>query len=138
MLALQTELMRVTSKPPTDRQGSVDGLNGSVRGGRSLLSANFVPNGRTVVNAAGSLGRGMLSAGDKLRDLIVPESLASVVGGWGGDKKTDLTKDAKRVAKLREELDDLLASSCPLCESTVLGLDKPFLAQGETDSSWQI
>ncbi|KZT41330.1 hypothetical protein SISSUDRAFT_1042912 [Sistotremastrum suecicum HHB10207 ss-3] len=138
MLALQTELMRATAKPSNERQGSVDGTNGSVRGGRSLLSANFVPNGRTVVNAAGTLGRGMLSAGDKLRDLIVPESLASVVGGWGGDKKTDHTKDSKRVVKLREELDDLLASSCPLCESAVLGLDKPFLAQGETDSSWQI
>jgi len=39
---------------------------------------------------------------------------------------------------MKEELDELLASSCPLCESVVAGLDKPFVAVGEVDDSWQL
>ena len=36
------------------------------------------------------------------------------------------------------ELDDLLASTCPLCESVVFGLDKPFVKEGEVDTSWAL
>ena len=86
----------------------------------------------------------MFAAADRLRDLIVPESLASAIAlpsmPWGArDKKSDQAGrgEENKVEKLREELDDLLASSCPLCESVVAGLDKPFIADGEVDS-WHI
>lgn len=110
---------------------------------RTLLSSNFgnpLPNG-----AAGALGRNILSAGDKLRDLIVPDTLVSLVAapvGWipgmGGRKVgsgRDLTEKTER---LRADLDNVLASNCPLCESVVVGLDKPFVKEGEVDTSWDL
>ena len=106
---------------------------------RGLLSSNFVPNGRMMVNAAGSFGRGFLTAGDRLRDLIVPESLATVVGSWtgvGGQLPRD--KGARNIEKLRDELDQLLASSCPLCDSVIIAMDRPFVDAAEGDTGWEI
>lgn len=89
----------------------------------------------------------MISAGDRLRDLIVPDALATLVStptwipgmGGGGPKATVQDKmSGARAEKLRAELDDLLASSCPLCESVVVGLDKPFIKEGEVDTSWAL
>lgn len=31
-----------------------------------------------------------------------------------------------------------MSSSCPLCESVVAGLDKPFVEEGEVDTSWAL
>jgi hypothetical protein len=116
---------------------------------RTLLSANFTNLANPLIDgtrAAGSLGRNILSAGDKLRDLIVPDALASVVSapvGWipgiGGGRKAGTEKDGgKKAEKLRAELDDVLASNCPLCESVLAGLDKPFVKEGEVDTSWAL
>jgi hypothetical protein len=67
----------------------------------------------------------LLAAGDKLRELIVPDVLASAVSvmGLGGNttgKKKGLTaadpRDQNKVEKLRGELDALVAAGCPLCE----------------------
>jgi len=88
----------------------------------------------------------ILSAGDRLRDLVVPDALASVVSapvGWipgiGGGRRIGVEKDGgKKMEKLRAELDEVLASSCPLCESVVVGLDKPFVEEGEVDTSWAL
>lgn len=69
--------------------------------------------------------RKLLAAGDKLRELIVPDVLAnavSVVGGMGanGKKSKKLVaqdpRDQERVEQLREEIDKVLAASCVLCE----------------------
>ena len=67
---------------------------------------------------------------------------------WGGRSERvqrnvqtypgDPKDNSARLEKLREELDDLLASSCPLCESVVAGLDKPFIAPGDGDNSWEL
>lgn len=120
---------------------------------RALLSANYsTPGQNGIRNNAGLLGRNLLSAGDKLRDLIIPESLASVVsagmwstglervgmGMFGGGERGEEGDVAVKAEKAREELDELLAGSCPLCENIVSGLDKPFVKEGEDDSSWQI
>lgn len=67
----------------------------------------------------------LLAAGDKLRELIVPDVLASAVsvmglGGTATSKKKGLTaadpRDQNKVEKLRAELDALVAAGCPLCE----------------------
>lgn len=69
----------------------------------------------------------LLAAGDKLRELIVPDVLAAAVSviGLGGatngaSKKKGLTaadpRDQNKVEKLRSELDALVAAGCPLCE----------------------
>ncbi|KZW02563.1 hypothetical protein EXIGLDRAFT_665057 [Exidia glandulosa HHB12029] len=120
---------------------------------RTLLSAAFalpaaaiaIPNGRTAlgaVTAANSLGRNVLSAaGTGLRELIVPESLANAISVWGSRPAGAAGTGEKALVKterVREELEALLAAACPLCESVVAGLDKPFVLPEEVDASWQI
>ncbi|KAJ7071163.1 Pep3/Vps18/deep orange family-domain-containing protein [Mycena amicta] len=146
ILALQNELVKGTAVPPS--------LNGTPISGvpprqpvtqRTLLSANFVVN--PLQTGTRAIGRNLLSAGDKLRDLIVPDAIAAAVSapawipGMGGGKKgaeSDGNKKAK-TERLRAELEEMLASNCPLCESVVAGLDKPFVKEGElVDASWTL
>lgn len=104
-----------------------------------------------------NMPRNVLSvAGDRLRDLIAPDALANAIGAgvggmgimwegmglpttFGGDTggNQDKAGGARDPEKIRQELDDLLAASCPLCDSVVAGLDKPFIV-GNADKSWQI
>jgi len=114
---------------------------------RTLLSANFgLPNPlQGGARAANLLGRSVISAGDKLRDLIVPDALATLVmapanwiPGMGGGQRPMNTLDESKMEKLRAELEDILAGSCPLCESVVVGLDKPFITEVEVDTSWTV
>jgi hypothetical protein len=158
ILLLQTELVKDTAK---NSQGHVDRANINIGGPagqklppgpvaqRTLLSANFTTLANPLIDgtrAAGSLGRNILSAGDKLRDLIVPDALATVVSapvGWipgiGGGRRAGIENDGgQKAEKMRAELDDVLASSCPLCESVVTGLDKPFIKEGELDTTWAL
>lgn len=142
MLALQTELVK----------GSPAALKASVTKTtarhlpttqRTLLSSNFNPL-QGGARAAGALGRGVMSAGDQLRNLIVPDALAAVVTaptwipGIGAGKRLSESDGGKKAEKMRGELEDILASSCPLCESVVVGLDKPFLKDGEVDTTWAL
>lgn len=116
---------------------------------RKLLSTNFGPIVNPLQNgamAANLIGRGVISAGDRLRDLIVPDALAALVtsptwipGMGASNRTTTLDKlGSAKAEKLRAELDDLLTSNCPLCESVVVGLDKPFTKEGEAESSWTL
>ncbi|KAF5384929.1 hypothetical protein D9615_001406 [Tricholomella constricta] len=116
---------------------------------RALLSANFaaIPNPlQNGARAANLLGRNIISAGDRLRDLIVPDALAAVVStptswmpGMGGGRRPGTGVDSSEKTEiLRAELEDILASSCPLCESVVAGLDKPFVKDGEVDTTWTL
>jgi len=86
----------------------------------------------------------LLAAGDKLRELIIPDVLAqavSVVGqGVGVGPSVSSQKKNKRdgsglseeqTARLKGELDKIVAAVCPLCEGSVVGLDKPFVVDGE-------
>jgi hypothetical protein len=43
-----------------------------------------------------------------------------------------------KAEKLRAEILDLLTSNCPLCESVIAGLDKPFVKDGEVDTTWTL
>ena len=140
LLALQTELMK---SMPEANAGQM----------RTPNSSQFIPQGqvRSQTGGTNALGWNLLSAGDKLRDLIVPESLASVVSSgvwstgldkvgitWGGSSKPPQGDRSRQAEKAREELDDLLVSACPLCESVVVGLDKPFVREDEDDPTWRI
>jgi vacuolar protein sorting-associated protein 18 len=118
----------------------------------ALRSAAFIASPiQNSARAAGSLGRGVLLAGDRLKDLIVPDALAAMIStpAWmpnmpnmgivGGGIRNDGNKDGGlKAEKLRAELDNMLASNCPLCESVVVGLDKPFVKDGEVDTSWAL
>jgi hypothetical protein len=75
--------------------------------------------------------------------LVVPDALAALVAhpligvGIGGGRQVD-GKAEENVEKARKELEELLAGSCPLCESVVVGLDRGFIAEGEDDESWAV
>jgi hypothetical protein len=94
--------------------------------------------------APAAIGRNVFAAANQLKDLIIPDALANTIalpfqpwtgGGFGQSKKNG--KEGRKAEKIREELDELLASSCPLCESVVAGLDRPFIGEDEVDS-WQL
>jgi len=154
IVALQNELVKnapvsLAISNPSVAAATVPAAARNPQTQRTLLSSNFIPNPiqtiQTSTRAAGALGRNLLSAGDKLRDLIVPDALAAVVSapvawipGVGGRKGSMEVDGGKKAEKLRAELDDLLASSCPLCESVVVGLDKPFVLEGEVDTTWAL
>jgi len=155
---LQDELMRLTnllhaSTTSHSRQNSTtaNAASGPGQQVHSLLSAG-ASLGRAVA-APAVVGRNVLiTAGTGLRDLIVPESLATAITSnltlnlnlatWGGGNDGKDVKDAElakeRAEQLKTELDELLAAVCPLCESLVIGLDKPFVFPGEVDHSWDL
>ncbi|KAI0756694.1 Pep3/Vps18/deep orange family-domain-containing protein [Daedaleopsis nitida] len=153
ILALQTELMKTSQTTAIDRTAIATpsliaahpARNPSTQ--RTLLSSNFVA-AATATRGANAFGRNILSAGDRLRDLIIPDALANLVTapvGWipgvgfgGGTKRDASEKDAEKVEQIRRELEDLLAASCPMCESVVAGIDKPFVQPGEVDGSWDL
>ncbi|KAG6851223.1 hypothetical protein H0H93_015233 [Arthromyces matolae] len=111
---------------------------------RGLLSANFgaIPN--PLQNGASLLGKGVLTAGDRLRDLIMPDAIASLITApaW----MPEINEQAhisgpdfnEKTEKLRAQLEDILAGSCPLCESVIAGLDTPFVKDGEVDTTWAL
>ena len=156
ILALQPELLKFSAaQPPTlsiDRAAIANpSLLPATHPGRqrSLLSANFRAGAAAAgARGANALGRNILSAGDRLRDLIIPDALATLVtapvgwipgiGGGGSVKRDAGEKDAEKVERTRRELEDLLAANCPLCEGVVAGLDKPFVQAGEVDASWDL
>jgi hypothetical protein len=126
-------------------------------GHRTLLSSHFnpgTPKNEPATGAGGFLGgvpglpalpgrQTLVAAGDKLRDLVVPDALAqavSVVGAGvvGKKKKTRNPEDEARLEVLRKDLDDLIAAACPLCEGSVAAIDKPFVREDEDVSDWAV
>lgn len=162
ILALQTELIKTSQTTAIDRSAIANpsliaaaqapARNPATQ--RTLLSTNFGVGGGGGSGGAGAgargrgVGRNILSAGDRLRDLIIPDALANLVtapAGWipgigsgGGPKRDANEKDAEKVERIRRELEDVLAANCPMCESVVAGLDKPFVQLGEVDASWDL
>lgn len=127
---------------------------------RTLLSAQFGQQANGRINslystalltnplllaaplAPAAIGRNVVAAANQLKDLIIPDALANAIAlpfqPWtGGDSKKNEKGEVRKAEKIREELDELLASSCPLCESVVAGLDKLFIGEDEVDS-WQL
>jgi vacuolar protein sorting-associated protein 18 len=116
------------------------------RANPSSLIPNTVTGLLALSTAPVSLGRNMFVAADRLRDMIVPDALANAIampslswGGTGNDakKKSKGEESGEKGEKVRETLDELLASSCPLCESVIAGLDKPFIEPDEIDT-WHL
>ena len=154
IIALQGELTKEAPSVTKNLTSGVDKLVGSTGRGpaeqlapqRTLLSANFGNTLKGSAQAANLLGRSVMTAGDRLRDMIIPDALVAIVsnptwipGMGGGGKKGRVDRDlGQEGEKLRMELEDVLASSCPLCEGVVAGLDKAFVKEGEVDGSWAL
>jgi len=149
LLALQDEIVKGrTGSIDRSEALSIDGSAALWQPGtqRTLLSQSLTGQTQNGHRQTNSIGRNLLSAGDRLRDLIVPDALVTVItspAGWipgiGGAQKNALVESAtgKRLEKLRSELEDILASACPLCESVIAGLDKSF-TKGEPDTTWEV
>ena len=88
---------------------------------------------------------------DQLRKLVIPDALVTVIGGGimgavgrdaaatpaqaavGAKREPTNSTTRSKEERMRQELDDLLASSCVYCETAVVSLDRPFLADGEDE-----
>lgn len=80
---------------------------------------------------------------DQLRKLVLPDALLGIIGGaipgttklrevgTNGAMSSSAKKEAGEKQGLREALDDLLASSCVLCEGAIASVDRPFVDDGE-------
>ena len=149
MLLLQDQIVK--GKPGSIERSDatqLDGNGASWQSGaqRALLSQSLTAQTQNGQRQTNAIGRNLLSAGDRLRDLIMPDALVTVItspAGWipgmGGAQKNALVESetGKRLEKLRSELEDTLASACPLCESVIVGLDKSF-TKGEPDTTWEV
>jgi hypothetical protein len=152
---LQEELV---SKPDSSNQRAL--LSSSFPSGSGGNTPNRKPKSTsTAIPATGSTatdlllgvtGRNkLLAAGDKLRERIIPDVLAqavSVVGQGVGVGGPTINKKSKRevngnseekTARAKAELDKIVAAVCPLCEGSVVGLDKPFVAESE-GADWEV
>ncbi|KDN42905.1 hypothetical protein RSAG8_06431, partial [Rhizoctonia solani AG-8 WAC10335] len=170
IVALQTELVKLAASQQPNSQPVISApvasiaastpqaSRASTQAQRTLLSSTFTAgsvNGSLTralnpLTAAATMGGVMVTAGDKLRDLIVPDALVTAVGVWGGRGKAiggsiginnghlNEGEAGSRIEALRVELDNVLAGSCPLCDSVVSGIDRPFIKEGEFDTSWII
>lgn len=145
-MALQNALIRETASEDLLRQDSNVPLVAPSK--RALLSANYTPSRSSSLVPDNGLipgtgGRNRLAAaGDKLRELIIPDALANAVGvgGGGGRRKGKLSAgDEVKIEKIRVELDGLLAKRCPLCEGVQAGVDQGFVEVGEKEEAvWAI
>lgn len=118
-------------------------------GHRTLLSQQFPGSGAGTPRRQGSVSatdfllgavpgrRTLVAAGDRLRELIVPDALAQAVTGGGRRKRRDPNEEA-RMEQARAELDALVAACCPLCEGAVAAIDRPFVKEGEDVSDWAV
>ena len=78
---------------------------------------------------------------DQLRKLVIPDALISIIGGAipgstkSSNRETGSTADKldseAKERTMRRSLDELLASSCVLCDAAVLSVDRPFVVDGE-------
>lgn len=129
IIYLQNEIIRMSKSPKQLQNPATRALLSSAS--KDDASDTISITSRTDPAAQESLLLGgpkrLLAAGDKLREMIVPDVLASAVsviglGGNGssGNKKKGLTaadpRNQNKVEKLRSELDALVAAGCPLCE----------------------
>lgn len=114
----------------------------------SPATFNFIPKGKVATMGFQSV--------DQLRKLVIPDVLVNVIGasadglvegvneamklaGATSTKRNglDLAKgpsiqEQEQFELLRNEVDDLLAATCVLCERSLGGLDLPFLKAGES------
>ncbi|KAM0756677.1 hypothetical protein T439DRAFT_341664 [Meredithblackwellia eburnea MCA 4105] len=102
------------------------------RGARATLVDDPLLQGRKLAAAS-------VQGLDQLRKLVLPDALLGAVGvnvGRKGDRRQEQptvrneTEEA-RLQSLRDQLDDLLASSCVLCERAVESIERPFVDEGE-------
>jgi vacuolar protein sorting-associated protein 18 len=126
----------------------------------SLSSAPSRPHRRNLVEDTQNQGLKLAAASvqglDQLRKLVLPDALLGIIGGAipgkqlmgrvggpfgggsdgvmpsaAGNLSASAKKEAGEKQGLREALDELLASSCVLCEGAITSVDRGFVDEGE-------
>lgn len=155
ILHLQTELVKQDASSSRILLSQNFPSNPTTPSGTISSRSKITSGNATTDLLLGITGRNaLIAAGDKLRDLIIPDALAQAVtavgstvvsgvtGGGGGtsQKKSKKERDREdfKTELARKELDELVAGVCPLCEGSVMGLDKPFIKEGESVGDWAV
>ncbi len=157
ILHLQNELVSRSSAPAvrallSSTFNPASSGTGTPRHGKEPSSqSHAITSGSTATDLLlGVAGRNkLIAAGDRLRELIIPDALAQAVsavgagvtGGVSGKQvrsKKERDREDGRAETAMKELDELVAGVCPLCEGSVVGLDKPFVAEGEDLGDWEV
>lgn len=136
------ELQNQIAREAKDNDEKAAQILGSTGTSDSLgLEALGLVSGRKLAQAS-------VQGLDQLRKLVIPDALVTVVGGGilgavGKENRVEAAKQQSREVdrsgrktkqeRMREELDDLLASSCVYCDTAVSSLDRPFLAENEQE-----
>lgn len=124
---LQNELIRLSRPIQMSHAGSTSRTLLSAQDGGSENQTNKSSTTSSSLDPSTLLlggGKKLLAAGDKLRELVVPDILATAVSVVGGGRDTKgrkgiIAQDARdqgKIEKLRQEIDQILAASCVLCE----------------------
>ncbi|GAA94421.1 uncharacterized protein L969DRAFT_105058 [Mixia osmundae IAM 14324] len=105
-----------------------------------------VPEARAGAVAARAAAAGV-SGLNELRKLIIPDALVGAIVPANGLKLAQAVNEAQeapsvgslakeraaRIERIRTQIDEILGSSCVLCDLSLLNLDKPFLQEGEPE-----
>ncbi|GAA5958403.1 hypothetical protein JCM3765_007864 [Sporobolomyces pararoseus] len=93
----------------------------------ALLGAigGAIPGSKQIKGGFQSIGAGVAGIGGAVLPNRTVQDATTLASG------ASAKKEAGEKRELREQLDELLASSCVLCEGAVNSLDKPFVDDGE-------
>ena len=145
LVDLQSQLSRAALNRADETGASEPGTRAK------LAAALIVAPAQAGVQSLAVAGLGL----DQNRRMIVPDALVSVSGDGlvgavrpsrfssfmaNGRSKADAAATAAteappdpRIEKLRLELEDIIARSCPLCELSIASLDRPFVGDNEEE-----
>lgn len=135
----------VASRPQVTQHLSPTALRRMLELQTQLAPASTPARTRRMLEDPQNAGRKLAAASvqglDQLRKLILPDALLGIVGSaipgvpLNRSKRDIVSNSAKKEAGekpgLREALDELIASSCVLCEGSIGSLDRPFVHDGE-------
>ena len=144
LVDLQSQLSRAALNRADETGASEPGTRAK------LAAALIVAPAQAGVQSLAVAGQGL----DQIRRMIVPDALVSVIGDGllgavrpsrfsfmaNGRSKADTAATTQaeappdpRIEKLRLELEDIIARSCPLCELSIASLDRPFVGDNEEE-----
>ncbi|KAF6767215.1 Clathrin, heavy chain/VPS, 7-fold repeat [Kalmanozyma brasiliensis GHG001] len=115
------------------------GVSVSVAGGRRVLAPLDPFSNPTSDLVAGS----RTAAQRRAAALIATDADAnSASAEYGEDKNTigsaRSIEDQERIQQLRDQLDALIAGSCPMCEGTANAIGRPFISDKEAAEEWAL
>lgn len=109
------------------------------RHGEADVSASKeVPTQDMFTQAAYATMKGILTATDKLKDYVVPDTLVKLLNNPQPEVKSaaDTNEKTETLNRLRREIEDIITERCPICYGTVEQVDQPFMELRK--ATWEI